>query len=315
MSHPLVSIITPTYNHEQFIEDCIQSVLCQDTSSWEMIIVDDESTDRTTEIVEQFDDPRIELIRQSHQGIWNLNRTYNRALSRARGEFIAILEGDDFWPPGKLRHQLAAFDHRDVILTWGCGAEISRGPEVTRQVASVKAKTLYTDFSPEEIAMRLAEGNVIRPAVTVMVRRDTLIRHGGFLQYDYTPYVDFPTWQNLALNTLGRKAIFRFVNLPLGIKARHSGQTTVRLREKMICGRAKLMRRFATGLSTRLEAMDVKQLERVRALSEYLMGKSMLDQAEWRAARLHFRKAIASGDIRVKAYSVFGLMGTFVRQV
>ena len=64
MEKPLVSIITPTYNHEKFIEQCVRSVLSQTYPNWEMIIIDDGSTDKTPEKIEQFKDDRIHYIRQ-----------------------------------------------------------------------------------------------------------------------------------------------------------------------------------------------------------------------------------------------------------
>ncbi len=78
-SQPLISIITPTYNHENFIGECIESVLAQTYPHWEQIIIDDGSTDRTGEIVAQYNDERIKYIRQDNIGIWRLRETYNRA--------------------------------------------------------------------------------------------------------------------------------------------------------------------------------------------------------------------------------------------
>src|SRR5690242_3290688 len=98
-SCPPISIITPTYNHERFVERCIKSVLEQGYTNWEQVVIDDGSRDSTANIVSQIRDGRIRLERQANQGPFELAKTYNRALSLAKGELIAILEGDDFWPP------------------------------------------------------------------------------------------------------------------------------------------------------------------------------------------------------------------------
>ena len=66
---PLVSIITPTYNHENFIAQCLESVLSQSYVAWEQIVVDDGSTDRTREIISQYKDERIKYIHQANKGI------------------------------------------------------------------------------------------------------------------------------------------------------------------------------------------------------------------------------------------------------
>ena len=78
ITSPKVSIITPTYNHEKFIGQCVESVLAQTYPNWEQIIIDDGSTDRTGEIVAQYKDERVKYIRQDNLGIWRLSKRVNR---------------------------------------------------------------------------------------------------------------------------------------------------------------------------------------------------------------------------------------------
>ena len=85
MENILVSIITPTYNHEKFIGKCIESVLAQSYPHWEQIIVDDGSNDGTEEIVASYNDERIKYIKQENKGIWRLKETYNKALKNSNG--------------------------------------------------------------------------------------------------------------------------------------------------------------------------------------------------------------------------------------
>src|SRR5947207_2132870 len=82
------SIVTPTYNHERFIGACIESVLAQSYTNWEMIIVDDGSTDNTWNILQYYTkiDARIRPFHQENKGIWCLAETYNFALQHSRGE-------------------------------------------------------------------------------------------------------------------------------------------------------------------------------------------------------------------------------------
>lgn len=87
-----VSIIIPAYNVEKYIEECIRSVISQTFSNMEIIVVDDGSTDNTAEIVEQIDDYRIILLRQSNKGV---SEARNRAISIAKGNFILCLDSDD----------------------------------------------------------------------------------------------------------------------------------------------------------------------------------------------------------------------------
>ena len=95
----LVSIIMPVYNGEPFLADAIQSVVEQTYPEWELIVVDDGSTDATAQIVAAVDDARITYIRQPNQG---QAAALNRGLDRARGAFVTTLDADDRMPPSSL---------------------------------------------------------------------------------------------------------------------------------------------------------------------------------------------------------------------
>lgn len=102
----LVSVITPLYNYEEYITDAVESVLEQSYKNWEMIIVDDCSSDNSAEIAGAFSakDRRIKLIKLSkNRGIASARNT---ALEMAQGDFIAFLDSDDTWYPEKLETQL-----------------------------------------------------------------------------------------------------------------------------------------------------------------------------------------------------------------
>lgn len=102
-----VSVITPSYNSENYIMNTIESVQQQTYKNWEMIIVDDCSTDQTCAIVAEAaqKDPRIKLIRQKQNG--GAAKARNVALEHATGRFIAYLDADDIWMPEKLERQVA----------------------------------------------------------------------------------------------------------------------------------------------------------------------------------------------------------------
>src|SRR4030065_2093520 len=125
MKTPLVTVLTTTYNHSKFIADCIGSVLAQTYDNWEQVIVDDGSTDSTEEIVREFDDERIVYVKQKHVGIHRLSETYNRGLKLAKGDLIAILEGDDMYPRRKLELQIDSLAD-DTVLSFGKCIEIDK---------------------------------------------------------------------------------------------------------------------------------------------------------------------------------------------
>ena len=93
---PLVSIIMPAFNREKFIAEAIKSVLAQSFTNYELIVIDDGSTDRTLSVTNQFkSDPRIKLVKnEKNLGIAS---TRNKALQMARGVYIAPLDSDDVW--------------------------------------------------------------------------------------------------------------------------------------------------------------------------------------------------------------------------
>ena len=108
----LVSIITPTYNSERFIQDTIQSVLDQTYSNWELLIVDDASRDSTVAIANAFNDRRIRVFRLTENGGAAVAR--NKGIAEASGDFIAFLDADDRWKPHKLAVQLDFMETNDT---------------------------------------------------------------------------------------------------------------------------------------------------------------------------------------------------------
>jgi len=104
MQQDLVSIIMPSYNTGRFIKDTIDSVLAQSHTNWELIIVDDCSTDNTDEVVSTFHDERIKYIKNEKNSGAAVSR--NRALREAKGKWIAFLDSDDLWEPQKLEKQI-----------------------------------------------------------------------------------------------------------------------------------------------------------------------------------------------------------------
>ena len=101
-----VSIITPSYNSSKFIVETIRSVLSQTYSHWEMIIVDDCSTDNSVEVIKSFveKDSRIRLVELTENSGAAVAR--NKAIEEAKGQYIAFLDADDLWDPAKLEKQL-----------------------------------------------------------------------------------------------------------------------------------------------------------------------------------------------------------------
>lgn len=112
----LVSIIMPSWNTAQFIGESIQCVLDQTYTNWELIIVDDCSTDNTDEIVASFTDPRIRYFHNEENSGAALTR--NKALRKAQGEWIAFLDSDDLWTLDKLEKQIKFMVENGYMLSY-----------------------------------------------------------------------------------------------------------------------------------------------------------------------------------------------------
>jgi glycosyltransferase involved in cell wall biosynthesis len=310
-SQRLVSIITATYNHERFIGQCIESVLVQSYTNWEQIIIDDGSTDRTGEIVGRYKDKRIRYIRQDNVGIWRLSETYNKALQAAEGEFIAILEGDDFWPPRKLEIQTPALDRKEIVLSWGkMGIADSEGKTTT---VSPRNLRWFSNKSGGEILRRLLLQGFIG-ACTVMCRKDALLAVGGFRQLERAPIVDYPTWLELGL--VGE---FQPVDEVLGYWRQHQGQTSTKLALEMaqacsfaidLFNRMPQELRDSTGLSLR-DLLDNQQKR--LAIAHLRLGRVGLIDGRYEQARAEFREASKASSAYIKLIALLGSVCSYCK--
>lgn len=223
----LVSIVTPAYQHSEFIGECIRSVLGQSWPDWEMIVVDDGSTDGTAGIAESFGDPRIKVIRQENKGLYRLAETYNAALAEARGSLVAVLEGDDWWPSDKLESQVPDFGDPEIVLSSGLFEPIKDGESLGVFPLEAQAARDYGSNHPvgrAALHMLHPHGLTFTFPVTVVMRRDALLKAGGFLQPQGLPLVDYPTF--LAMTLQGRWVFHQKV---LGYWRRHSSSATLAL--------------------------------------------------------------------------------------
>lgn len=140
---PLVSVITPAYNAEKFIAETIQSVQAQTYPNWEMLIVDDCSTDDTVAIVESYEreDERIQLIRLRENSGSAVAR--NEAIDRAKGKYIAFLDSDDLWLPEKLTKQVTFMQENAIGFSFTKYVRMKEDGTVTDAVTEAPATVEY----------------------------------------------------------------------------------------------------------------------------------------------------------------------------
>jgi teichuronic acid biosynthesis glycosyltransferase TuaG len=163
MNH-LVSIITPAYNCSATIEETINSVLQQSYSNWEMIIVDDCSSDNTVDIVSAYvrKDERIKLIRMEQNS--GSAATRNTAIQRAKGQFIALLDSDDLWKPKKIESQLNFMVQNGYAFSFTAYDVFRISSDKHRRIFEV----------PEKINYKQYLRNSIIGCLTVMVNKEKI---------------------------------------------------------------------------------------------------------------------------------------------
>jgi glycosyltransferase involved in cell wall biosynthesis len=120
---PRISILVPSYNHAPFLRTALDGVLAQTLHDWELIIIDDGSTDESVEIARSYDDPRIHVeVNPTNLGTYG---TEQKALDQAKGEFVAILNSDDLWASQKLAKQIALLEsHPEASFCYTLGSLI-----------------------------------------------------------------------------------------------------------------------------------------------------------------------------------------------
>ena len=179
----LVSVIMPAYNAEKYIEDAIESVLAQEYPDWELLVVDDCSTDRTRNIVQKYvtADKRIRLISlRENRGVATARNT---ALQKANGRYIAFLDSDDMWYPGKLARQTSYMKENNVAFTFTAYEWID---ETGNRLGKRLRARARVDFNA------LLGGNPIG-CLTVMLDREKI----GFFEMPDIRHEDYATWLHL----------------------------------------------------------------------------------------------------------------------
>ncbi|HLL73731.1 MAG TPA: glycosyltransferase [Pyrinomonadaceae bacterium] len=195
----LVSIIMPAYNAEKYIAASIQSVLNQTYENWELVVVDDGSTDRTAEVVRPFlsADGRIKYFFQQNGG---QGQARNAGLAGADGELIAFLDSDDLWSSEKLALQVERIQEARADLVYSDAFIFSDGeksPEVTT-FSAITPQFIYGRYVGDDAFKLLFAYNRI-PTLTVLARRDVLNQVGLFDgDRKYQNCEDYDLWLKLA---------------------------------------------------------------------------------------------------------------------
>ena len=170
---PEISVVLCVYNGERWLREAIDSVLGQTHTDYELVVVDDGSTDSSPEIVRSYDDPRMRMIQHDNRG---LAAARNTGAERVRGEFVAYVDADDRCTPERLQSQSAFLRAHHDVAAVGCFVRVidEDGAELFLQHAPTGRRACRR---------RLFDGHFYNYGSSLMIRRDTLLAVGGFRTY------------------------------------------------------------------------------------------------------------------------------------
>ncbi len=153
MTTPMISVVMPIYNVEAYVGAAVQSVLDQTFKHFELICVDDGGSDRSIDIVREFDDPRIRIVHQANRGLAGAR---NSGIAHARGEFVALLDSDDIWDRDKL---MLHFIHLRANPHVGVSYAGSRLIDAKGEALSVTMQPKIGEVTARDIICRNPVGN------------------------------------------------------------------------------------------------------------------------------------------------------------
>ncbi len=187
MSKPEVSVIMPVYNAAPFLREALDSIVAQTFQNWELILLNDGSTDDSLQIAQSYTDPRIKILdsEKNHGLIYQLNR----GMKTAQGRYIARLDADDIALPGRLQRQFEYLEQHPKIGLLGGFAGVIGSDEIMQH-----------STNREEIVIELLYRNAFIHS-TVMFRKSVYREVSGGFKEAYKHAEDYHMWQLFALHT------------------------------------------------------------------------------------------------------------------
>ncbi len=188
-THPLVSGIVIFLNAEAYLEEAIESVLAQTYPNWELLLVDDGSTDRSTQISQSYVQKYPNKIRYlEHEGHQNfgMSATRNLGIHEAKGKYVALLDADDIWLPEKLEKQVIFLEENpDIGIVFGptqywfswTGKSEDQNRDVLREIGVTADKV----YHPPDLLIKMLKNEANAPATcSILMHRSLMIELGGF---------------------------------------------------------------------------------------------------------------------------------------
>lgn len=301
----MVSIIIVLYNAERYLEEAIDSVLQQSFKDYEIIVVDDGSTDSTLEILQKYRElPNFKIIKREHTK--NLGGNRNLALKIAKGDSIAFIDGDDVWHRNKLEIQVRFLGEYEMI----CSNSV---------LINEKNEVIYDRYITEyadDVELNLADllKNNIITVSSVLMKKSAIENAGFFEDGPDTRAEDYILWLSYLKD---RKNRIKFINTPiLNYRIHDKNWSNSRTIDWI-----RLLKRTIEIRSPFLNDSDieVKKAARYGCFSSYLLlAKTEFRNKEYNESRKYFKQVIKYCDNRISVKFVkysFGYLYTLLRSL
>lgn len=273
---PKVSINIPCFNSEKHIAETLQSVLSQTFEDFEIILVNDGSTDMTEEIIKTFSDPRIKYYYQKNMG---LSKTRNKQLGLSSGDFIAFLDHDDIWLPTKLEKQIQLFENQPKVGLVYCDTIFFNDKG--------DVKRLYSNRVPPR-------GNVFRQILknyflampSVVIRKQALESQQQWFDENFSMSEEYDLFIRIAHDW-----DFDYVNEPLAKWRMHSTSLTFSKRELVSRETELIMAKFIK-IYPNFESKYKSELVAMKAFTQYQYALLDWEKGHSQNARSRLRPLI-----------------------
>ena len=191
---PFISVIIPLYNKENEVLQAVGSVLGQSVAKFELIIVDDGSTDRSLELVQGLDDARIRLIRQTNAGV---SAARNKGIDEAQGELIALIDADDYWKPNFLETVLLLYEKYPNCGVFGTSYFQCRPGGTPREIILRGLPPAPWEGVISDYFTLAARSDFPLSCSSIMLKKSAIMAVGGFPE-NIRDGEDLLTWARLA---------------------------------------------------------------------------------------------------------------------
>jgi glycosyltransferase involved in cell wall biosynthesis len=277
LSIPTVSVVIPTYNSGTFLGGAIQSVLAQTYSDFEVIVVDDGSTDNTESVVHSFGD-RVCYVRQENKGA---GAARNHGIKRSRGKYVAFLDADDLWLPGKLAAQIPLLDRdHEIGLIYSDWTVVPEQGEVEPSyLRNRPSASGYVFDDLVQCGFILTSGTVVRRSCLDDV---------GYFDETLSIAQDYDLWLRICY-----RSKVGLVNTPLVIKRNQDGNLSSNLTKtgaERILLFEKALKEFSD-MTPRSRRLVRRQL----ALNYWDMGYHYFERMSLKEARKNFMSSLSHG--------------------